>query len=115
MNISKVTDKVRKLDFKLGEGDDALAFAVEYKPLKINIPFMQELSQDMIYSEKMVSYLSELVKSWDFEDEDGNNIPPTREAMERGDVPLIILQVIFDAILSDVIDFRQELSDSKND
>lgn len=114
MKLSDMTKEVRALAVNFKANNKALRVNVEYYPHRLNVPLYLQIRDEFTDHQKTVSYLSELLKSWDIEDDDGNIIPTTREALESEKIPYLFLQLLLESIWVDMSGMRQELRESKN-
>jgi hypothetical protein len=114
MKLSELTNEVRKMNLKFRSSNKEHNVLIEYYPHRLNIPLYMAIRDEYTDYQRTISYLSELVKSWEFEDEAGNNIPATRESMEAEKIPYLILQMVLEAIWVDMSGMKQELRESKN-
>lgn len=112
--VSSYAQRTRKLTIEFAE-DDEDPLHVTYYPRAIT-PKMERAFQKLIASGEpdqiVYDSLHALIQSWDLTDEDGQEIPRTREGLE--DLPSSLLTHVFEKISEDIRPNAERSSISPN-
>jgi hypothetical protein len=112
--VSSYAQRTRNLTIEFTEDDDD-PLHLTYYPRAIT-PKMEKAFQKLIASGEpdqiVYDSLHALIKSWDLTDEDGQEIPRTKEGLE--DLPSSLLSYVFEKISEDIRPNPQRSSNLPN-
>lgn len=110
MRLSDLASETKKLAVVYKTTANEFTVNLEYRTQAVTLGFLKELSEQ-IGIERVVYQFVKIVTKWDLQDDDGEIIPVTKEALLENDVPIYLMNSILEAIGQD----RLVLSDeSKN-
>lgn len=106
MKLSDLTKKTRKIEVQV---DDESA-EIEYRTHSVTAKFLNEI-REMGDLDSVIHQVEQTVSRWDVLDDEGKEIPPTKEAILDHGIPLDFMTIVLNKITEDI---RKD-KDAKND
>ena len=100
MRVSELTKETKKLEVVYKTTSGTFPVMLEYRTQAVTLGFLKELEQAQ-GANKIVYQVTQVVKSWDLQDDDDQVIPVTEEAITAANVPVYLLSSILQAIAQD--------------
>lgn len=97
MRLSDLRKKTRKVVLEVA-GERA---EVEYRTHAVTVGFLAEL-KDLNGIDSVARQVEQVVARWELLDEDGTEIPATREAIAEKGIPIEFLTAVLNAITGDI-------------
>ena len=109
MKITDLTKEVKKLSIVYKTAMKDFPVLIEYRPQAVTIDFVKSLDGKS-GTDQIVDRVCQSIVRWDLQNDDGTEIPVTREKILEVGIPVFLLTSIIEAINADV----KSLSEAKN-
>jgi len=109
MRLSDLTKEVKKLSIVYKTVTKDFPVLVEYRPQSVTIDFIKGV-EGKSGTDQIVERICRSIIRWDLQDDDGVEIPVTRERILEAGIPAFLLISIVEAINGDT----KSLSEAKN-
>ena len=80
---------------------------LEYRPQIVTLGFLDEIAT-LDTMGRLVYQIEKLVAKWDLQDDDGEIIPVTEEAIRKSGIPIYLMNSIVESITKDRMLFTNE-------
>jgi hypothetical protein len=105
MKLSDLRNKTRKTEISF----DGESMEIEYRAHAMTVDFMEALT-GMSGLDSVTSQVERVVARWGLVDDEGKEIPATKEAIHAASIPIDFLTAVLHAVTEDL----ERVNDEKN-
>ena len=109
MRLSDLTKETKKLSIVYKFATKDFPVLIEYKPQAVTVDFIKSV-EGKSGTDQIVDRVCRSIVRWDLQDDDGVEIPVTKEKILEAGIPANLLNSIIEAINADT----RSLSEAKN-